>query len=560
MDGWFLALTLGVTLGCALPQIAHGPIDARSDGAVYYILGTSLAEGRGYRLLNEPGDVEAVQYPPLLPLVVAAAQRILGTSDFVVVGTWLRWLYVLVALALAAATYRMARRFLPPVRAFVASAIAAVAMHVWYLTGVLYTEIPFSLFAVAFVLCARRADRTPWWLATAALGVAGYLLRTAGLALLLAWIAEALLRREGRPLAARLRQAAARTAVALVPVLAWQAYVGAVVASPAYAQHPAYPYQRAAYQYSNVPYLEKMDLVSPFAPEEGRLTTRGRIARVVRNLAVVPASLGGAVTAQRAFWEMTIFSVNRVLGRDLVPTAAALVPMTALGIFILAGAARMVRRRERLVPLVCAAATASMCLTPWPEQFVRYYTPMTPFLAVMLVLGVGLVADHGAVAGWSRAVRRGVALAVCALVLGQDAFVAAWTYLVRGASPVTYVRADGRPVSGRLLFYDASFAALDQALFEVRRRARPGDVMATSMPHWAFVRTGVDAILPPMETDRDEARRLLDAVPVRFVVLDEVGYPCISQRYAAPAVEASGERWERIHRTDDGLARVYERR
>ena len=32
----------------------HGPIDLRWDASTYFVLGTSLAEGKGYRLLNEP--------------------------------------------------------------------------------------------------------------------------------------------------------------------------------------------------------------------------------------------------------------------------------------------------------------------------------------------------------------------------------------------------------------------------------------------------------------------------------------------------------------------------
>jgi hypothetical protein len=588
-DRWLLAFVVG--LAAFLAVQLRGPIDARWDGAVYYILGTSLAEGHGYRLLNEPGDIEAVQYPPLLPLVVAGMQRALGTSDFVVVGTWLRGLYLVVGLALTAATYRLATRYLPPLRACVATTIAAVAVHVWYLGGVLYTEIPFSLVAVLFVLCARRADRTPYWLATAALGAAGYLLRTAGLALLLAWIAEALLgwiaaasrgwiaaasrgwtadagrgepaqprpRSDGRPLASSFRQVAARTAIALVPVLAWQAWVGSVTASVAY-RHPAYPYQRAPYQYSNVPYSENMGLANPFAPEEGRLTTGALVARIARNVAVVPSALGGAVTAQREFWEITVHAVNRrVFGRDVIPTSAALFPMTVIGVFVIAGAVVSIRRGDWLMPLVCAAATASMCLTPWTEQFVRYYTPVAPFVAILLVVSLGMLADHGGAIGLARWARRGAALAVVLLVLGQNAFAGAWTFLVQGARPIVYEAADGRAVSARLLFYDERYAALDQALAEVRRRARRGDVMATSAPHWAYLRTGVDAILPPMEADHDEARRLLDAVPVRFVVLDEIGYPGISLRYAAPAVEAQGGQWKETYRTDDGLARVYER-
>src|SRR5438132_8726577 len=58
-----------------LPRM-HGPIDLRWDGSVYYVLGTALAEGKGYRLLNEPGEIEAVQYPPLLPAIIAAHQLV----------------------------------------------------------------------------------------------------------------------------------------------------------------------------------------------------------------------------------------------------------------------------------------------------------------------------------------------------------------------------------------------------------------------------------------------------------------------------------------------------
>jgi hypothetical protein len=556
-DRFFLAFFVGLAALFAVQL--HGPIDARWDGAVYYILGTSLAEGHGYRLLNEPGDIEAVQYPPLLPLIVAGAQRALGTSDFVVVGTALRWIYAVMSLALAALTYLLARRHLSPARAFLASAVAGLAVHVWYLAGVLYAEIPYSLVAVAFVLCARRADRAGYWLATAALGAAAYLLRTAGLALLLGWVAEAVLRADGRSLGSRVRQVAARIAVVLVPVLAWQVWVGSVTSSAAY-RHPAYPYQRAPYQYSNVPYAENMRLANPFAPEEGLITPGARIAMVARNVALAPASIGGAVTAQRAFWEMTIYAVNRrILGGDVLPLSAALLPMSLLGMVIIAGGVVLLRRGERLIPLVCAAATASICLTPWPEQFVRYLTPVTPFLSIMLVLGIGLLWDRPAIAGRSRWAPRAAAAAVLGLVFAQDAMVAAWTFLIQGARPVPFEDAGGRRVTGRMLFYDEPIAAVDQALLELRHRARPGDVIATSQPHWAFVRTGAKAVLPPMVTDRDEARRLLDAVPVRFVVVDELGHPGISQRYAAPAVaEAPG--WHEVYRTDDGLARVYERR
>ena len=103
------------------------PVDLRFDGAVYYILGTSLAEGKGYRLLNEPGEIQAVQYPPLLPLTVAAHQWMLGMSDPMTVGRWLKlWLFFIFVLYVFA-SYWMLRTYLPLKYAFPATLIACLA-------------------------------------------------------------------------------------------------------------------------------------------------------------------------------------------------------------------------------------------------------------------------------------------------------------------------------------------------------------------------------------------------------------------------------------------------
>src|ERR1043166_4519267 len=72
-----------------------GPVDLRWDAGTYYTLGTSLYEGKGYRLLNEPGEVRANQYPPLLPAIVALHERLAGTSDPFVAGHLMRWSWML---------------------------------------------------------------------------------------------------------------------------------------------------------------------------------------------------------------------------------------------------------------------------------------------------------------------------------------------------------------------------------------------------------------------------------------------------------------------------------
>src|SRR5256885_6438439 len=93
----------------SVPRL-RGPIDLRWDAAVYYVLGTSLAEGKGYRLLNEPGDARAVQYPPLLPCVVAVVQRACGSSDPAVAGWWLRWFNLCAYTGYLLALYALSRR------------------------------------------------------------------------------------------------------------------------------------------------------------------------------------------------------------------------------------------------------------------------------------------------------------------------------------------------------------------------------------------------------------------------------------------------------------------
>jgi hypothetical protein len=65
-----------------------------------------------------------------------------------------------------------------------------------------------------------------------------------------------------------------------------------------------------------------------------------------------------------------------------------------------------------------------------------------------------------------------------------------------------------------------------------------------------------------MVTDATKARRLLDAVPVQFVVLDSLDYIDFSRRYAAPAVQGDPARWRLVYSAPasaDKGSHVYER-
>ena len=428
----------------------HGPIDLRWDASTYFVLGTSLAEGKGYRLLNEPGEIEAVQYPPLLPVLVAAHQRALGTSDYVIVGSRLRFSYFLLSGAYLLAAYLVVRGFLDPPLALAATAGTAFSFYSFlYPSDSLYAEIPFALVSMLFLLCLRRTDRPGYGIGAGFLAGAAYLIRTAGIALLAVWVADSLIHR-------RFRQAALRAVVAALPVLAWQAHIARVAGSSAY-RAPAYPYQRAAYYYSNVTYGENSWLIDPFQPELGRTLPRDLASRVGRNLLAIPRSIGESAWIAVASAPYLLDKMYRGLHlpwnqppREPVLSLAGAC-LTLIGIGALVGAGLLLRQGEWLYPLYFGLSLAMISLTPWPGQFWRYLAPLTPLTYLLLHPGSG----------------RGSPLARSARRVGQDRRSvrghgsahgdAARPSRHRGRIPapasISYA-ADGTERPGRLLTYE----------------------------------------------------------------------------------------------------------
>src|SRR5690242_1612378 len=99
-----VAVLLSLVLATWVPRL-RGPIDLRYDAGYYFMLGTGLAKNKGYRLLSEPAEVLADQYPPGLPTIVALYQRSLRTSDPWVVGEALRRFYCGCCMAIALVSY-----------------------------------------------------------------------------------------------------------------------------------------------------------------------------------------------------------------------------------------------------------------------------------------------------------------------------------------------------------------------------------------------------------------------------------------------------------------------
>ena len=550
------AALLLIWLAVSIPRL-NGPIDLRWDASTYYVLGTALAEGKGYRLLNEPGEIKTVQYPPLVPMIVAVHQWLMGTSDFFEVGWRLRIVYFVLSGIYLLAVYALARQLHAPIHALLIGAITGLSFYSFFFPSeTLYTELPFALVSLLFLFCQRRSDQPVCAIASGVLVVVAYLLRTAAIALLAAWVIESLIRR-------RFLEAATRAAVAALPVLAWQAHIWQVTRSQEY-RRPAYTYQRAPYYYSNVTYGENSMLVDPFRPEAGRARPADLFARVMRNVAAIPLALGETCWFAKEFgihfWEKLHrkLGISRALDWQPRIWGAISICLMSVGLLGVIGAVLNATGREWFLSLYFALTLGMVALTPFQSNFWRYLAPVTPLTLIFIVSALLMIF------GWFA--RRCALGRTAGLFLTTAPLAGMWLVqviiakdLLRNLRPVSYYDTAGRERLLRLLTYEPHWHSLDHAFEWVRRNAEPKAVVATSVPHLAYLRTGHKAVLPPLEADPEQANHLLDEVPVSYLVLDDLGRPPISENYAAPVIAHRPNNWRLVYSESNGGTKVYER-
>lgn len=546
-DGRFLLVLMVVTAALWAPRL-RGPIDLRWDAGVYYMLGTSLAEGDGYRLPNEPQPIRAIQYPPLLATVAAVHQTLLETSDPVVVGSWLRRFYLVLTFCYAAGAFALARRFLPSREAFAVGLITILNPQTLFFSDVFMADLPFAVVTMLFLLVATR-KRPGGHLAGGALALAAFGLRATGLALLAAWAGESLLRRQWRPLAIR-------TALAVAAFGGWHAYTAGVKSSLEYRQ-PAYAYQRAHYQFYNVDYSDNSRYVDPFRPELGVVAPGAALRRLAGNLTRLPAAVGESVSIQKSWWKGEIEHVNDWLGGAGVPQWLASVAVIALSLPVFAGLLLLALRGQWLIPLYVAASLALIAVTPWSNQFTRYMVPLTPIFALGLLSCYGWAASRGVSGGRRWRVATRVVAAGIAIALVQE-IVTVGSMFATHHDRTAYVNASGgHPY--KLFYFDEPWQSHDGSLQWLAAHGADGAVVATSTPPLVYLRTGLKAVMPPYEPAPATAQHLLDGVPATYLLVDSLDSPDVARRYLDPVVAAYPERWRLVYGPTSGGTRIYQR-
>jgi hypothetical protein len=308
-----------------------------------------------------------------------------------------------------------------------------------------------------------------------------------------------------------------------------------------------------------VSYARNLFLRNVERPGLGQLTLPELGERFGKSLLTVPTKLGQAVSATRNDWAEQIGRLKKMpgIGR-LIPRGVIDLSLLLLGALVIGGLVKHFRDTDRLMPLYVAAYTALLCITPPAWESARYLLPIAPFLVLALwecVLAISRRLRAGPPV-LARLAPLGVGAGVL-LVLSIQVLSLLALFRERH-QPVEYRDRSG-VVAYRLLFYRDAYQALDAGLDWLRPRAKPTEIIGSSMPHWVYLRTGLKAVMPPFETDPRRAQALLDSVPVNYLIVDgRTG--SFTRQFGLPAVKAAPEKWQLIYFSQAGELEIYRRR
>lgn len=334
------------------------------DSAAYMGLAQSMMAGGGYTF----EDVPHTKYPPLFPLLLAAAGRIggveaYGLMQYMILGFWmlLCGLVFLLYSGTGLGTSRFKMAGVPKTRltGLVFALLTAASIYMLqYAVDFLRTEVVFTFFSLAAVLVALHAlekDKPRMGLiaAFALLFQAAYFTRIAGVTLAGAMLLSLLARREpraGRPLIAAL------VLLCAVGPAAWMIR-NQTVATDASTTYLSEFTQRYA-----------LDLSKNRDLEMERIELTGFLARIGGNIQVF------------------VESCSKMFLNSNKGSARSFLWLTAGVLFFYGMLVCLVRRRS-FVDYYCLLYLALYWIWPFNQQQ-RFYLPLLPFLLEYAAISV----------------------------------------------------------------------------------------------------------------------------------------------------------------------------
>lgn len=191
MSAWRkLALTVSLVALAAAYWIAwRAPaVGTFHDDGVYLVTAKALAEGKGYRIISLPNEIDQTKYPILFPMLLATVWKI--NPDFPNNVPALKLIPLIATLAWLWLSYKLLReeKADQTVAAWICL-LSAASVWVIYLSAALLSEAVFGALTIAALLLLRRAERTQsqmQLIAAAAMAALAFHARSVGIAMIAA--------------------------------------------------------------------------------------------------------------------------------------------------------------------------------------------------------------------------------------------------------------------------------------------------------------------------------------------------------------------------------------
>lgn len=314
----------------------NAELSRSGDNAEYIILGRSLAQGEGMRVISHPSPEPSRRFPPLFPLVLAAVE-------------WMAPGKVVLMKALVSVTFALSlvlvfRLFQEHEGTGIAAAATTaclVSPHLLRSASVVMSEIPFMLVSLSCLLAAGNGTQN--WRRTwpvVLLAVMAFYVRTAGIALMAAVTVLFCVRRNWRA-------SALVAVVSGLAVMPWGMYLQYLGGSA---------------------YASELLLADPYDPESGLPGLGGFASRIARNTAAYATDHLGSL-------------LNPLLLE--MPDSYAVLNAFVQGAGILCLLAYFwASRRSRLDPIRIYLPVYAAMLVCWPEVWssARFLLPAAPLI------------------------------------------------------------------------------------------------------------------------------------------------------------------------------------
>ncbi len=320
------------------------------DNVAYYILGKSIAEGKGYTNIHMEGTPAANHFPPGYSAIVAGIMKVFN-SDFQTIKRANGIFYFLSLLILFALFKKIGNNIH---LAFIVCILLILNFHLLQYSFIMMSEIPFLLFSciVIWLYSKLNSSQNPlksihFYLFVFTLGFS-YYIRTAGIALVGGIMLAMILERNWKYLAA--------TALGFILMVL--------------------PWSIRGSQLGGNNYVKQLFMINPYRPEEGILAIGDWFTRFFVNFKrYLTREIPSSVTGDN----FTAYKEDIVLNEYLF--GGLLILLIGFGIWKL----------KRLRTLVIGYLLGTFfILLLWPDVWfgTRFMIPVIPFVVFLSIYGV----------------------------------------------------------------------------------------------------------------------------------------------------------------------------